>query len=169
MSMPRDHRVEAWFHSLRDAVGARNEPLYRRHVTEFLSTVEGLLFVQRNLNNPVAHGVMSKVYCSLVPELGLSSPEDLLERMNTLDRSGSAETVDNDASMGAVFLHYLRLGRDWSKTYQTDPSYGVALAALLFEPLLALFNADPESAPAAAEPDARARPAASFDRGTQFA
>jgi hypothetical protein len=169
MTCAGDHRVQAWSHSLREAVAARDEPLYRQHVVQFLITAEGVSFVERKLNTPAARGVMSAVYARLAPALGLQSPNDLLERMKTLDTAddnGAAAGGDGPPSLAATFMHYLRLGRDWARACRADASFGVALAVLLFEPLLVLFDAEgagvkPVHAPAAAMH--------SFDRRVQFA
>lgn len=165
MNSSGDHRVQAWFHSLRDAVAERNEPLYRQHVVQFLITPEGVSFVERNLGTPAARGLMARVYARISPSLGLQSPNDLLERMKALDTAEAHEATSGDErSMAATFMHYLRLGRDWSRACRADASYGVALAVMLFEPLLVLF--DDEPAAQAAQPAAGP---ASFDRRVQFA
>jgi hypothetical protein len=147
MSTPCDHRVQAWFHSLREAVALRNEPLYRERVIEFLLTQEGISFVQRNLDTPAAHRVMASVYRRVAPALGLEGPEDLLARMQSLGDAPSGRETDaatattcSPAALAPTFTHYLRLGRDWSRGGRVDASYGVALAVFLFEPLLELFE-----------------------------
>jgi hypothetical protein len=146
-------------------------------VVQFLITAEGVSFVERNLNTPAARGVMAGVYTRLAPALGLQSPTDLLDLMKALDTAEANEAASSDAqSLAATFMHYLRLGRDWSRACRADASFGVALAVLLFEPLLALF--DDEGAgmkPANAEgagvrPTTVHAPAAhSLDRRVQFA
>jgi hypothetical protein len=147
MNTARDHRVQAWFHSLREAIASRNEPLYRERVVEFLLTQEGVSFVQRNLDTPAAHRVMAAVYGRVAPALGIKAPEDLLARMHSLDdapashESGTALARGAD-SLAPTFMHYLRLGRDWSRGGRLDASYGVALAVFLFEPVLELFEHD---------------------------
>ncbi len=145
MNTARDHRVQAWFHSLREAVASRDEPLYRERVVEFLLTQEGVSFVQRNLDTPAAHRVMAAVYQRVAPALSLSAPEDLLAKMHSLDdapahAAPAAQANAGAELMSAAFTHYLRLGRDWARGARLDASYGVALAVFLFEPLLALFD-----------------------------
>jgi hypothetical protein len=166
MNPTRDHRVQAWFHSLREAVAERNEPLYRQHVVQFLITAEGVSFVERNLTTPAARGLMSVVYARLVPALDLKSPNDLLALMKTLDTADASEAANGDErSLASTFMHYLRLGRDWARACRADASFGVALAVLLFEPLLVLFDegvgTKPQNVPRAA--------AHSLDRRVQFA
>jgi hypothetical protein len=131
-SVAADHRVQAWFHSLRDAIAERNE--------------------------------------RLAPLLGLRSPEDLFPRMLALsDVLGSDEPTDD--SMASTFTHYLRIGRDWSRICQIEISHGAALALLLFEPLLVLYDANRGDAPglpsAPALPEERS--ASPIHRGVQFA
>ncbi len=163
----RDHRVQAWFHSLREAVAERNEPLYRQHVVQFLITAEGVSFVERNLNTPAARGLMSVVYARLAPALDLKSPNDLLALMKTLDTADANEAASSDPhSLGATFLHYLRLGRDWARACRADASFGVALAVLLFEPLLVLFDEGGDAKPAMVPAAAATH---SLDRRIQFA
>jgi hypothetical protein len=145
MNTARDHRVQAWFHSLREAVASRNEPLYHQRVVEFLLTQEGVLFVQRNLDTPAAHRVMAAVYRRVAPALGINAPEDLLARMQSLGDVPASPESDTTLSRGPdalapTFMRYLRLGRDWSRGGRLDASYGVALAVFLFEPLLELFE-----------------------------
>jgi hypothetical protein len=151
MNTARDHRVQAWFHSLREAVASRDEPLYRERVIDFLLTQEGVSFVQRNLDTPAAHRVMAAVYRRVAPALGIKAPEDLLARMQSLGdapagHETSAATTCGPASLAPTFTHYLRLGRDWSRGGRLDASYGVALAVFLFEPLLELFEDDADDA-----------------------
>jgi hypothetical protein len=167
MNTARDHRVQAWFHSLREAVAARNEPLYRERVTEFLLTQEGVSFVQRNLDTPAAHRVMAAVYQRVAPELGIRAPEDLLARMNSLDDPPASAALGaplqvGPESLASTFVYYLRLGRDWSRGGRLDASYGVALAVFLFEPLLVLFEHGSDDA-AALTPRAQAVGAAGRD------
>jgi hypothetical protein len=160
-----DHRVQAWFHSLRDAIGARNEPLYRERVVQFLITAEGVSFTQRNLDTPAARGVMEVVYRRLQPLLDLRSPDDLLDHLRDAASSGSGP---DDGSMASTFTHYLRIGHKWSQICEIEPSYGVALALLLFEPLSALW--DVEGGELASDLAMPAAPAArSIDRRVQFA
>jgi hypothetical protein len=169
MNAGGDHRVQAWFHSLREAVAERNEPLYRQHVVQFLITAEGVSFVERNLNTPAARAVMAGVYARLAPALGLQSPNDLLERMKMLDSADAHEAAASSGeppSLAATFMHYLRLGRDWARACRADASFGVALAVLLFEPLLVLFDDDGAGVDPA---HAQAAATHSLDRRVQFA
>ncbi len=169
--MDQDHRVQAWFHSLRDAIGARDEPLYRERVAQFLITAEGVSFVQRNLDTPAARGVMAVAYERLMPVLGLTSPADLLARMIELKDVDANDEHTSESSMASTFMHYLRLGRAWARACQIDLSFGVALAMLLFEPLLVLFE-DAGGIGAADPVSVTAQPvssSASMQRGVQFA
>jgi hypothetical protein len=145
MNTARDPRVQAWFHSLREAIASRDEPLYHERVVDFLLTQEGVLFVRRNLDTPAAHNVMAAVYRRVAPALGIGAPEDLLAQMKTLDDArtsdaSGAPTLQGTDALAWTFMRYLRLGRDWARGGRLDDSYGVALAVFMFEPLLALFD-----------------------------
>jgi hypothetical protein len=179
MNAPRDHRVQAWFHSLREAVASRNEPLYRERVVQFLITPEGASFVQRNLDTAAARAVMAAVYERLAPALELRAPTELLDRLLGLGDAPASDEIEGSpghgdaATMALAFLRYLRLGKEWSRACGLDATYGVALALLFFEPLLLLFDEANHAslAPSAARPAERAAPSsnAPVQCGARFA
>jgi hypothetical protein len=144
-----DPNAQAWSHALRAAIAARDEPLYRQRVMEFLVTPEGGAFVQRNLQDKRAHEVMCDSYRHLAPALGLNHPNDLIGWVRD-DEAAPRLIAEGATDVVSMFLPYVRYGRDWARAANADVSVGIALACLFFEPVLGLCEQEPQTQDAAA-------------------
>jgi hypothetical protein len=130
----------AWTGALRGAIAARDEPLYRRKLMQFLDTREGFSFAEELIRRPAALAVMRRSFRVLAAELGLTHPNELVAWLR------DDETTPREAKAGArdavsTALPYLRFARGWARAARKDSSYAIALALTFFEPVLPLCEA----------------------------
>jgi hypothetical protein len=174
----RSRHNKPWAGTLRAAVAARDEALYRRELASFLGTREGFDLIDALIQKPAAIPVIRRSFKALAGPLGLSQPEDLVAWL--LEDEAAPHVVDDGArDVVSMAVPYLRLARSWARAAHKNEAYGAAVAMLFFEPVLALCQApvppnSPDGEMIAVPAVAPSAPAAglqrpSFDQITQRA
>lgn len=171
MNAPSQADNNAWTTALREAIAARNEPLYRRKVMQFLATREGFVFVEELMNRPASLAVMRRTYQALAAPLGLSHPNDLVLWLRD-DEAALRPAQPGSKDVVSMALPYFRFARGWARAAHKESSYAVALAMLFFEPVLQLCEpAANAAAPSATEgaPHAQVQEPAAREAAPTFA
>jgi hypothetical protein len=131
---------KAWVGTLRDAIGAGDERLYRQKLMQFLVTREGVSFVEAVLRRPSTLAVMRRSYRALSVPLDLKHPNDLVAWL--LEDEATPVVINKDSrAVASMALPYFRFARGWARAAHKDSSYAVALALMFFEPVLQLCEA----------------------------
>jgi hypothetical protein len=146
MNAPGKTDNKAWVSTLRDAIGAGNERLYRQKLMQFLTTREGFSFVEALLRRPSTLAVMRRSYRALSGPLELKHPNDLVAWL--LEDETTPVVIKKDAhAVASMALPYFRFARAWARAAHKDSSYAAALALMFFEPVLQLCEAPAKAAP----------------------
>lgn len=137
MNAPSNADNAAWVSALRDAIDAGDESLYRQTLRRFLGTREGVAFIEALMQRPAALAVMRRSYRALCTPLGLKHPNDLVAWLPA-EETAPVEVKEDARSVVSMALPYFRFASGWARAAHKDSSYAIALALLLFEPVVQL-------------------------------
>jgi hypothetical protein len=143
--------------ALREAIAARNEPLYQQKLMQFLVTREGFVFVEDLMHRQAALAVMRRSFHALAAPLGLSHPDDLVSWLRN-DEAAPRPAEPGAKDVVSMALPYFRFARGWARAAHKESSYAVALAMLFFEPVLGLCEGPGDSSKPGRDSTAAANP-----------
>jgi hypothetical protein len=159
MKTPSNVDSRAWTTALRDAITARDEPLYRRELMQFLATRESVALVDALIHRPAALAVMRRSFRALAGPLGLADAKDMVAWLSD-DEAKPRLVEDGARDVVSVALPYFRFARGWARAAHKETSYAAALALMFFEPVLQLCEPVAKAAkreePATAVPSSEA-------------
>jgi hypothetical protein len=152
MSSHSDVNTKVWTDALRAAIAARDEPLYRHRLMQFLATREGAAFVASALDSDTRLSHMYFGFKPLADVLCLAHPDELVTWMHD-DEDAPMALQPGAKDVVSMALPYFRFARSWARAAHKPPSYAVAVALMFFKPVVDFCSAKTR-APATARPAA---------------